>query len=105
MSQTCNYNKLLLKSRYTLAPSGSGPNSIRFWEALGAGSIPVLLADTLELPEHELWDETIVRIAEKDVYKVYEILGEISEEEENRRRENSLKVYTFFKDNYKGVKR
>ena len=105
MSQTCDYNKLLLKSRYTLAPSGSGPNSIRFWEALGAGSIPVLLADTLELPAHELWDKTIVRIAEKDVYRVYEILGEISEEEENRRRENCLRVYTFFKDNYKGLKR
>tara|TARA_A100001015_G_scaffold317863_1_gene435954 strand:+ start:847 stop:1758 length:912 start_codon:yes stop_codon:yes gene_type:complete len=102
MNQTGNYNKLLLKSRYTLAPSGSGPNSIRFWEALGAGSIPVLLADTLELPAHKLWDETIVRISEKDVYKIYEILGEISEEEENRRRENCLTIYTFFKDNYKG---
>lgn len=104
MNRTGDYNKLLLKSRYTLAPSGSGPNSIRFWEALGAGSIPVLLADTLELPEHELWDDTIVRIAEKDVYKIYEILGEINKEEEEKRRENCLTVYKFFKDNYKGLK-
>ena len=55
------YNDILLDSRYALAPSGSGPNSIRFWEALGAGSIPVLLADTLELPKHELWDKTSYR--------------------------------------------
>ena len=56
MQKTINYNTLLLTSRYTLSPSGSGPNSIRFWEALGVGSIPILLADTLELPKHELWE-------------------------------------------------
>ena len=100
MSQTHDYNKLLLNSRYTLAPSGSGPNSIRFWEALGAGSIPVLLSDTLELPAHELWDETIVRIEEKDLNKIYEILEGISEEEENKRRKNCLAIYNYFKDNY-----
>ena len=26
------YNSLLVKSRFTLAPVGSGPNTIRFWE-------------------------------------------------------------------------
>jgi len=46
--KTYAYNELLLKSKFTLCHSGSGSNSIRFWEALGAGSIPVLLADTLE---------------------------------------------------------
>lgn len=44
------YNSLLVKSRFTLAPVGSGPNTIRFWEGLGAGSIPVILSDTMELP-------------------------------------------------------
>ena len=57
-----HYNKILLDSRYSLCPSGSGPNSIRFWESLGAGSIPILLADTLELPEHHLWGESILRV-------------------------------------------
>ena len=55
-----NYNKLLLKSRFSLCPSGSGPNSIRLWESLGIGAIPVVLVDTLELPSHDLWDEALL---------------------------------------------
>ena len=41
------FNQLLLDSKFTLCPSGSGPNSIRLWESLACGSIPILLADTL----------------------------------------------------------
>jgi hypothetical protein len=42
-----NYGQLLQDSRYTLCPSGTGPNSIRFWEALGSGSIPIILSDQM----------------------------------------------------------
>ena len=97
------YNGILLDSRYALAPSGSGPNSIRFWEALGAGSIPVLLADTLELPVHELWDQAIVRIKESDLDKLDDILTNISNEEEQERRENCMKLYRHFRNNYKNI--
>ena len=94
------FNYLLINSKYTLCPSGSGPNSIRFWEALGAGSIPILLADTLELPEHELWNNAILRIPEKNVSKLSEILNSISASQENIMRENCIKLYNYFKDNY-----
>ena len=97
------YNSILLDSRYILAPSGSGPNSIRFWEALGAGAIPVLLADTLELPKHELWEKSIVRIKECELENIDDILGEINEEEERERRENCLKLYEYFRNNYKNI--
>jgi len=93
------YNEVLLNSRYTLCPSGSGPNSIRLWEALACGSIPVLLADTLELPKHELWKDTIVEVKEKDLLKLPEILGEIGNEKEMRK--NCLELYKYFKDNYR----
>jgi len=91
--KTETYNNLLLNSRYSLCPSGSGPNSIRFWESLAVGSIPVLLADTLDLPEHELWNKAIVRIKESDYKKIPEILNNISNEEENNRRINCIKIY------------
>ena len=45
---------LLLNSKYTLCPSGSGPNSIRLWESLACGSIPIILSDTLDLPSHKI---------------------------------------------------
>ena len=86
-----------------MSPSGSGPNSIRFWEALGVGSIPILLADTLELPKHELWEKTIICVLEKDVDKIPDILKKIEPDKEKEMRKNCLILYNYFKDNYKNV--
>ena len=58
-----------MASRYSLCPSGAGPNSIRLWESLAVGAIPIILADTLELPEHEDWDKAVLRVPEKDLGK------------------------------------
>lgn len=100
IDKTKYYNELLLNTRYTLAPSGTGPNSIRFWEALGSGSIPILLSDTLELPEHKLWDDAIIKLKENEINSLPEKLKEISIERENQMRENCLKIYSYLKDNY-----
>ena len=99
-TRTQKYNKLLMDSRYSLCPSGSGPNSIRFWEALAVGSIPILLADTLELPEHDLWDKTIIKVAEKDLETIPNVLSKITDIEEKQRRSNCLLIYRFFKNNF-----
>jgi hypothetical protein len=103
INKTKYYNELLIKSRYTLAPSGSGPNSIRFWEALGAGSIPVLLADTLELPEHELWNDAVIFMKEREICSLSEKIANISEERERQMRENCLNIYMDFRNNYKNM--
>lgn len=100
INKTKYYNELLIKSRYTLAPSGSGPNSIRFWEALGAGSIPILLADTLELPKHPLWNDSIISIKENEINSLPEKLANISKDKERKMRENSLKIYNDLKNNF-----
>lgn len=52
---------VLKRSKFSLCPSGSGPNSIRLWESIGAGAIPVIMADTLELPgPRALWEQAAV---------------------------------------------
>ena len=59
------YAAALQQSIFALCPSGSGPNSIRLWEALGYGAIPVLLADGLRLPgDPLLWQQALVRLPE-----------------------------------------
>ena len=95
INKTKYYNELLIRSRFTLAPSGSGPNSIRFWEALAAGSIPVLLADSLELPEHDLWKDAILEIKELDLESLPDKINEIENVKgrEKLMRENCLKIY------------
>lgn len=100
INKTKYYNEILLTSRYTLSPSGTGPNSIRFWEALGSGSIPVLLADRLELPEHELWNDAIIKLNENEIKLLPKLLKEIPEIKEKQMRENCLKIYNHFKNNF-----
>jgi len=55
------FRDLLSRSIFSLCPSGTGPNSIRLWESLGAGAIPVILADTYQPPGPiELWEDAVV---------------------------------------------
>jgi len=67
------FRELLQRSIFSLCPSGSGPNSIRLWESIGFGSIPVLMADGLKLPgrisgleEVEYWSNGIIFISEQE---------------------------------------
>jgi hypothetical protein len=94
------YNLNLLNSKFSLCPSGSGPNSIRLWESLAVGSIPVLISDQLDLPYHPLWDRAIIKIAEEDYIKIPELLSSISSNEVQERRKNCLKIYHSLKNNF-----
>ena len=94
------YNNLLLNSKFSLCPSGTGPNSIRFWESLAIGSIPVLLSDSLELPNHPLWDKTIIKLKESDINKVDEILRSKKTEEIKEMQKNCIEIYKYFRNNY-----
>ena len=59
------YAATLQRSCFALCPSGSGPNSIRLWEALGYGAIPVILSDQLQLPgSAALWQTAAVVVPE-----------------------------------------
>lgn len=59
--KSSKFRDSLLQSTFSLCPSGSGPNSIRLWESIGAGSIPVILADTWAPPgDRRLWDMAAV---------------------------------------------
>lgn len=60
-----SYRKILEETVFSLCPSGSGPNSIRLWESLGFGCIPVIMANNLKLPgEIEEWLEAAIFISE-----------------------------------------
>ncbi len=60
-----SYATALQQSVFALCPSGSGPNSIRLWEALGYGAIPVILADTLAMPgDPDLWRQAALLVPE-----------------------------------------
>jgi len=65
--EALEYANTLEMSCFSLCPSGSGPNSIRIWEALGFGAIPVIIADSLKLPgDQELWQGAAIVVSERE---------------------------------------
>jgi len=98
------YEDILSRSRFSLCPRGSNPNSVRFWESLAAGAIPILISDGYKLPVWN-WDKTIIRLKESDLLNLdYEELENVllNLKDENERRANCLKAYEYFKhENYR----
>jgi hypothetical protein len=43
--KTIQYNEVLSDSVFSLCPEGSGPNTIRLWESMSVGTIPVIYSD------------------------------------------------------------
>jgi hypothetical protein len=90
------YRQILSRSRFSLCPRGTGPSTIRFWESLQAGAIPVLISDDHLLPEGYDWDRCVVRIAEKDVADVASLIESIPPETEESMRSECLTAYALF---------
>ena len=42
---TRRYNQLLSDSVFSLCPEGAGPNTLRLWESLAVGAIPVVIVE------------------------------------------------------------
>lgn len=64
-------------SQFVLCPRGAGLSSIRFFEALRMGRIPVLIADETKLPLEWLinYDNFIVRVPEADILQSRDYVG------------------------------
>lgn len=104
--EEAEYKDIMQRSRFSLCPRGSSPSSVRFWESLHAGAIPILISDNWCLPDWD-WYNTIVKIKESDFelmdyYNIIQFINDISPERENTMRENCIKAYDLFKkENYK----
>lgn len=89
----CNrkcYKRMMRRSTFCLCPRGWSPWTLRAYQAMMVGCIPVVMADEIEFPyENRLdWKKLSVKIAEKDVNKTLEILRGIPEDViEDKRRE------------------
>jgi hypothetical protein len=92
------YQDILLRSRFALCPRGTGASTIRFWESLQAGAIPVLISDEMRLPDYFDWEKCIIRIAEKDISQIPTVLESISLEQETKMQAACLKAYAQFSE-------
>lgn len=51
LEQQNKYNEILSNSEFSLCPIGAGPNTIRLWESICIGSIPIIIADEFDIRE------------------------------------------------------
>lgn len=71
-----SYAQLLGRSQFVLCPRGRGAGSIRLFEAMQVGRAPVIVSDDWLPPPFVDWDSCTVRVAERDVQNIPEILRE-----------------------------
>lgn len=68
------YAETLATSNFVLCPRGAGTGSIRLFEVMGAGVAPVLISDDYLLPPHVPWESFLLRIAERDIARLPELI-------------------------------
>ena len=73
-----SYLRLMQNSKFVLCPRGWGHNSIRFFETIALGRIPVLISDRLRLPLEDMieYNRFVVRVPEGDVRRTGEYIRE-----------------------------
>ena len=94
---TYNYNALLSDSVFSLCPEGAGPNTLRIWESLAVGAIPVIISDHWIPPrlagsELQLEDCAIF-VKGADLDTLFDRLDQTDFEEREERRLKCIRLY------------
>lgn len=97
--------RILQQSVFTICPAGFSTNSIRLWESIACGAIPVVLSDDFCLPgSRSLWEEAIVLCPErqKAVKALPEQLEKIAGDEEllGRKRQALKQLWLLYGPEY-----
>lgn len=77
-----DYRRLQLDSKFGIVSKGDMFWAYRLLEVMGAGTIPVILSDTWELPFGQLlrWEDFSVRVPEERYLDIPKILGNLDSE-------------------------
>jgi hypothetical protein len=70
------YCQLMVNSSFVLCPRGYGASSMRIFEAMRLGRPPVIIADAWHPPSGPSWGDFSIRIAEKNVRFIPQILSQ-----------------------------
>lgn len=68
------YAQISFQSKFILCPRGIGPSSYRLYESMKMGIAPVIISDEWVEPEEIDWKNCSIRIPEKDISQIENIL-------------------------------
>lgn len=74
-----NYIEQTLNSRFVLCPCGQGTSSVRLFETLAAGRVPVIVSDEWVEPSGPEWNRFSVRVPQNRVREIPSILARYEE--------------------------
>jgi len=75
-----HFDNILNDSKFVLCPRGEACSSIRFFETMRAGRVPVLIADDYVYPDFVRFDDFVVRVDERSVATVPDLLESLENE-------------------------
>jgi len=95
---TAAYNALLSDSVFSLCPAGAGANTLRLWESLAVGSIPVLCGPQPQLPAGGNlpgidWDRIVVRVSDEQITALPSLLRAMPMSEVRERQQRGRHAY------------
>ena len=93
-----SYNALLSESVFSLCPAGAGANTLRLWESLAVGSVPVLCGPQPMLPTSGTlpaidWDSIVVRVPDDQIARLPSLLRAMPMSEVRERQQRGLRAY------------
>jgi hypothetical protein len=95
------YNEVISDSVFSLCPAGAGPNTLRLWESLAVGSIPVVISDSFEFPTNCTngsestfdWASAVVVHSEQSIETIDVILKNIPESKITQMQNAGLDIF------------
>lgn len=100
---TRHYNRLLSDSTFSLCPEGAGPNTLRLWESLAVGSIPVIIVEDWIFPpipgEDLLWQNCAIHVLRNEIVGLFDRLRQLKANQLEKLEDmqlNGMKLYTKF---------
>ncbi len=81
--QGMDFATIMAESKFMLCPRGIGTSSYRLFETMEAQRAPVVISDQWVPPPHIDWD-FLVKVKQRDIKKIPEILRSISGEADDR---------------------
>ena len=97
--ETKRYNEVLSDSIFSLCPEGTGPNTIRLWESMSIGVVPVIFSDDWLPPKiGDLdWHDFSIIINKEDLTSIVPILNYVAADKIEQMKINCLNAYKQFK--------
>lgn len=93
--KTEEYKEVLSESLFSLCPEGAGPNSIRIWESIFSGSIPVVFSDHLMFPYLGTQKKWFVNFKQQSIKDLPQLLEAYSAEDITQLQTNLKTVKNF----------